>query len=377
MTAALGYFGLRAERALWAQSSDEEILAQSRVPDSDYDKTAKLNFNENPYGPPESVLKAMAQAMKYANRYGYPDGGIVEGIAQLHGCRSQNVMLGAGSSEILQAVADTFVTSQKKILGAEPTYSTVYGFATGMNGSAIRVPLGPDFRQDIPAMIKAAKDNAKSLGFVYLCNPNNPTGVIVTRDDVRQLLDGLPENVPVLIDEAYHHYVEDNAYASSVPFVNEGRPVIVARTFSKIAGMAGVRLGYGIAPSALAQRMRPYLGSNNVSVVAKWGGVAALKDTAALEQVRSKTLELRKKTVAQLKELGYSVIPSEANFFMVNLRRQARQVIQAFRQRGVLVGRPFPPMNEYLRVSVGNADEMDRFIAAFKAILPAATASRR
>jgi histidinol-phosphate aminotransferase len=319
----------------------------------------------------------MAQAMKYANRYGYPDGGIVEGIAQLHGCRSQNVMLGAGSSEILQAVADTFVTSQKKILGAEPTYSTVYGFATGMNGSAIRVPLGPDFRQDIPAMIKAAKDNAKSLGFVYLCNPNNPTGVIVTRDDVRQLLDGLPENVPVLIDEAYHHYVEDNAYASSVPFVNEGRPVIVARTFSKIAGMAGVRLGYGIAPSALAQRMRPYLGSNNVSVVAKWGGVAALKDTAALEQVRSKTLELRKKTVAQLKELGYSVIPSEANFFMVNLRRQARQVIQAFRQRGVLVGRPFPPMNEYLRVSVGNADEMDRFIAAFKAILPAATASRR
>lgn len=376
LATALGYWGLQPQRALWAQSGGEDPLAQGRVPTSEYDTAIKLNYNENPYGPPESVLKAMTQALKDANRYNCPDGGIVEAIASLHRCQTQNIVLGAGSTEILQMVADTFLMGQKRILGARPTYNSVYEFATGLRGNPIQVPLRSDFRQDIPAMIKAAKDNYKDLGFVYLCNPNNPTGVVVSRDEVKLLLDGLPEKVPVLIDEAYHHYVEDPAYASSIPLVLEGRPVIVARTFSKIAGLAGMRLGYGIAPMNLIQRMNPFIGNMTVNVLAKWGAAAALRDTAALDEVKRQTLQLRKKTAAQLNELGYSVIPSETNFFMVNLRRQVSTVARTFRQRGILVGRPFPPMNEFLRVSVGNADEMDRFIAAFKAIMSARPASR-
>ena len=370
LAATFGLWGLQPERALWAQTAGEDPQAQGRSTTSDYDAFAKLNYNENPSGPPESVLKAMTQALKYANRYNCPDGGIVEAIGTLHRCRTQNIVLGAGSTEILQMVAETFLMGQKRILGAQPTYNSVYEFATGLRGNPIQVPLRSDFRQDIPAMIKAAKENYKDLGFVYLCNPNNPTGVIVPRDEVKQLLDGLPENVPVLIDEAYHHYVEDPAYATSVPLAIEGRPVIVARTFSKIAGLAGMRLGYGIAPINLIQRMTPFIGNMTVNVLAKWGAVAALHDTAALDEVKRKTLQLRKKTIAQLSDLGYASIPSEANFFMVNLRRQVTPVIRAFRQQGVLVGRPFPPMNEYLRVSIGNADEMDRFIKAFKTILP-------
>lgn len=373
LAATLGYWGLQSERVLWAQPNGQDVLSPGSVSAGSYDAAAKLAYNENPYGPSESVLKAMTQSLKYANRYNYPEGGIVEAIAALHGCGSQNVMLGAGSTEILQAVADTLLTGQKKVLGVEPTYNSVFEFATGLRGSSIRLPLRAGYRQDIPALIKSAKENYKDLGFVYLCNPNNPTGVIVTKDEVKQLLDGLPENLPVLIDEAYHHYVEDPAYATSVPFVGQGRPVIIARTFSKIAGMAGLRLGYAIASASVIQRMYSFSGNMTVSVLAKWGGLAALKDTAAQASVKNKTLELRKKTVAQLKELGYEVIPSEANFFMVNVRRQVRTVIQAFRQRGVMVGRPFPPMNEFLRVSVGNADEMDRFVTAFKAIMPAAS----
>jgi histidinol-phosphate aminotransferase len=201
--------------------------------------------------------------------------------------------------------------------------------------------------------------------------PNNPTGVIVTRQEVKQLLDGIPEDMPVLIDEAYHHFVDDPNYATSVPYVLEGRPIIIARTFSKIAALAGMRLGYAVAPSNLIDRMRPY-STGSINALVKWGGVAALKDTASQEQVKKVTLELRKKTSADLENLGYHVIPSQTNFFMVHIRRPVVPVIEEFRTKSVLVGRPFPPMLEHLRVSVGTADEMNRFMTAFKEIFPAA-----
>ena len=123
---------------------------------------------------------------------------------------------------------------------------------------------------------------------MYLCNPNNPTGVIVTKQEVKQLLDGIPEDMVVLIDEAYHHFVDDPNYATSVPYVNEGRPVIIARTFSKIAALAGMRLGYAVAPAELIRRMRPY-GIGSINAIVKWGGVAALKDTASQAHVKQVT----------------------------------------------------------------------------------------
>lgn len=216
-------------------------------------------------------------------------------------------------------------------------------------------------------MIKTTKTNYREVGFVYLCNPNNPTGVIVPKQEVKQLLDSIPEDMPVLIDEAYHHFVEDPNYETATPYVREGRQVIVARTFSKIVGLAGMRLGYAIAPKPLIDQMRPYsVGSINALV--KHGGVAALKDTAAQENVKRLNSQLRKKAVADLQALGYSTIPSEANFFMVHVKRHVVPVAEEFRAKGVLVGRPFPPMTEHLRVSVGSADEMARFMTAFKEI---------
>lgn len=245
----------------------------------------------------------------------------------------------------------------------------MYQYASGIKADAIKLPLGADYRQDIPSLIAATKANYRDVGLVYLCNPNNPTGIIVTKQEVKQLLDGIPPDVPVLIDEAYHHFVEDPNYATSLPYVLEGRQVVIARTFSKIAALAGMRLGYAVAPKALIDRMRPHsVGSINALV--KWGGVAALKDTASQQQVKSMTLQLRKKTTAELESLGYKVLPSETNYFMVHIRRQVQPVIEEFRQKGVLVGRPFPPMLEHLRVSVGTAEEMNRFVTAFKEIFP-------
>jgi len=217
-------------------------------------------------------------------------------------------------------------------------------------------------------IIDAAKKHEAELGFVYICNPNNPTGQIVTKQEIKQLLDGLPAGMPVLIDEAYHHYVDDPNYATSMPYVNEGRPVIVARTFSKIGAMAAMRVGYAAAPPALIQQMRPYA-SGSVNVLARYGATATLKNKALMEEVKRKTNASRDKTMKDLKALGYEVIPSQANFFMVGLRREVQPVIQAFREEGVLVGRPFPPMTQHLRVSVGVPEEMDRFMVAFKKVM--------
>jgi histidinol-phosphate aminotransferase len=333
----------------------------------EYDSFAKLANNENPWGPPDSVLKAMTKAFKYANRYGYPDGGLVDAIAQHHGVPRNTIMLGAGSGEILDVCCTALLHGNKKIVGSDPSYSILYSKASGLKSETIRVPLRADFHQDIPAMIRATNENKADVGLVYLCNPNNPTGRVVNKQEVKQLLDSIPPEIPVLIDEAYHHFVEDPSYATSVPYVLEGRQVIIARTFSKISGLAGMRLGYALAPTSLLQRMRPWA-TGSVSAVVRWGGVTALQDTEAQARVKRMTIDLRNKAVADLKGLGYSSIPSEGNFFMVHIRRPIQPVIEEFRKHGVLVGRPFPPMTEHMRVSVGTVDEMARFMGAFKTI---------
>ena len=369
----LGYLSLKPPAELFAR---QPSVAAGAGPVDEYDAFAKLASNENPYGPPESVMKAMTGAFKYANRYGYPDSGLVAEIARHHGVEPDNVLLGAGSGEILDVVGSTFASGGKQVVGVEPSFSQVYAHVTSVKGAAITVPLTSDYRQDIPALIAATRKHYRDVGFVYLCNPNNPTGRIVTKQEVRQLLDGIPEDVPVLIDEAYHHFVDDANYASSVPYVLDGRPVIIARTFSKIAALAGMRLGYAIASKAIVQQMRPFT-TGTVSAIVKYGGVAALKDTASQAAIKKITLGLRNKTTAELQGMGYSVIPSDANFFMVHLRRPMLPLIQEFRAKGVLVGRPFPPMTEHLRVSVGTADEMSRFMTAFREIManPVKTAS--
>jgi histidinol-phosphate aminotransferase len=363
MAAAAGTLTFRPRGSAFARARSAAL-----PPADDYDALAKLSFNENPYGPPESVMQAMTHAFKYANRYGYPDGGIVAAIAAHHGVQPENILLGAGSSEILDAAGSALLGGDKKVLGVAPTFGLVYQHATAIKSEGIELPLQADYCQDIPALVRAANDRYREIGFVYICNPNNPTGRIVTSSEIKQLLDGLPAELPVLIDEAYHHFVDNPDYVTSVPYVLHGRPVIVTRTFSKIAALAGMRLGYGVAQRSLVRRMSAYT-TEGINAVVKWGGVAALQDTESQASVKRLTLELRKSTTDALTTMGYSVIPSDTNFFMVDLRRPVVPVIAAFQARGVLVGRPFPPMMQHLRVSIGTADEMRRFMAAFRQVM--------
>jgi histidinol-phosphate aminotransferase len=374
MATALSFVGLNPSLKLFAQARQarqgEAAAELAPLTPEEYDRMAKLASNENGWGPSDTVVKAMTDALKYGNRYRYPDGGIVEAIAKHHGLKPENVMLGAGSGEVLRAVNDAFLTdNNKKVVGVDPSYDSVYRYATNSKADAIKVPLLKDYRMDIPGIIRATKLNYRDVGFVYICNPNNPTGNVIPKQEIKLLLDSLPSDVVVLIDEAYHHFVTSPAYATSVPYVLEGRQVIVTRTFSKISALAGMRLGYGLAPKELIERMRRF-GGGSINAIVKHGGVAALKDTAYENKIRQMTIALRNQTTKELSDWGYEVIPSEANFFMVNVGRDITPIIEDFKKREVLVGRKFPPMNNWLRVSIGTEPEMARFLAAFKELFP-------
>jgi histidinol-phosphate aminotransferase len=381
LAAAIGYATTGPNLDVFAQgrggqgrrAAGNAALSASEA-EAQYDAMAKLANNENNFGIPPSVMKAMTDHWKYAGRYGYPGPGVAQAIAEYDGVKAENVMITHGSGEVLSIIGTALLQGGKKVVGVDPTYGSVYSHASNIKAEAIRIPLTKDYRQPIDQIIEATNKHKNELGFVYICNPNNPTGVIVKKQEIKQLLDSIPATMPVLIDEAYHHYVDDPDYATAMPYVNEGRQVVVARTFSKIAGMAALRIGYAVGPTELLQKMRIYQGGA-INVLAQYGAVAALKDKAAMADVKTKTIALREKTGRALKDLGYEVIPSQTNFFMVGLRRDVQPVIQAFREEGVLVGRPFPPMTQYLRVSVGTGEEMERFLTAFKKIMarPATT----
>jgi histidinol-phosphate aminotransferase len=285
--------------------------------------------------------------------------------------KPENVLLGCGSSEILKIVDDAFLPDHKLVIGVDPTYETVYRYATNSKSKAIAIPLTKTYDADMKAIIHATKLNARDVGIVYICNPNNPTGRVVPKDEIKLLLDSIPADIPVFIDEAYHHFVDDPNYEPSIKYVIEGRKVIIARTFSKIAGLAGMRLGYAVAPKEIIDVLRPLVVSYNTSTIVKFGGVASLKDTANEAKIKQINRQLRDKTTNELKAMGYEIIPSQTNFFMVNVKKDVSAVGEEFTKKGILVGRKFPPMNEWLRVSIGTEDEMNRFMKAFKELFPA------
>ena len=365
--AALGALGLRPGSALGALKLPPPPPGLAQL--DPYDRLAKLSSNENPYGPSDKMMESMNAAWKYSNRYGYPDGDILEKIAEHHGLDTDHIIMNAGSGETLKVAGIAFLGHEEKVVGVEPTYMSVYRVATGIDADVIARPLLADHTQDIDDLIQVTTRNYRDVGLVYIVNPNNPTGVVVPDSDIRHLLDNIPEDIPVLIDEAYHHFVRDPRYSSAVKYIKEGRKILVTRTFSKIYGMAGLRLGYGIAPPEMIDEMRTYA-TGSVNALVRWGGVAALEDHASEKYVRDTTIKLREATMADLRDQGFEVIPSETNFFMVHTGRPASEVRAEFRRRDVAVGRDFPPMLDYLRVSIGTEDEMKRFMAGWNEIFP-------
>ncbi len=286
-------------------------------------------------------------------------------MGKFHGLAADNILIGTGSTEILKVCDDLFLQSKPHLVAAETTYDAVYQYAVNSHAEVTSVPLTKDHRHDLQRMANAITSRT---GLVFICNPNNPTGTIVTKDEMKRFMDRVPESVTVVVDEAYSHFAGSD-YESAVRYVKENRNVVVAKTFSKAYGLAGMRIGYGIAKANIVDKMRPYGLDFNLTVPSVAAADAALADSQHIDRVVRGNDAQRTAFNSEMKSLGYEVIPSQSNFAMVNVRKDVSPVIEEFLKRKILVGRPFPPMTKFLRVSMGTDDEMRRFYSAFRQIL--------
>lgn len=346
--------------------------AEARLPRGFSNKTVILNSNENPYGPSRKAIEAMKRALGASARY--PDALIDEmreTVARLHGVSTEQVALGCGSGDILRVAAQAFLGPGREIVMAEPTYEEMWHHARTTGAAQKIVPVTPDFRHDLPAMAAASGANT---GLVYLCNPCNPTGTIVYRDELATFVERVPRTAVIVVDEAYHHFVEDPRYGSAFHLLAGAPNVVIARTFSKIFGMAGMRLGYAVASAELIKRMGRFGLWNPLNAAVVEAGLASLNDAAHVAQQRKLNNETRDWVCAELEREGRRYIRSHTNFFMVDVGRDVGEVAPEFRKREVLVGRKFPPMNNWLRVSVGTRKEMQAFLRVLREVVPAPAA---
>jgi histidinol-phosphate aminotransferase len=324
-------------------------------------KPIRLHRSESVHGPSPRVIAAIQEAAgRPASRY--PDAeaeALQRRIAGLHAVAPERVVLGCGSSEILRAAIDAFAGPQKKILAALPTFESINQYAQRAGAEVVGVPLSSEWSHDVSALL--ARVDA-STGLVYICNPNNPTGSLTRRTDLEEFLRKLPAGVFVLIDEAYHHYVGESAdYASFIDRPVDDRRVIVTRTFSKIHGLAGLRVGYAVAAAQTARTLASHCLSDGVSVVAARAAAAALDDPEYVRLIVGWNADDRQEFLNQASARMLRSIDSLTNFVMLNAGRPTGPVYEHFATHQILVARPVAALESYIRVSLGTAAEMREF----------------
>ena len=323
----------------------------------------RLSSNENPYGPSSAAREAMTQSQDLAALYPFQVREQIERlIAEHYGFEAGHVVLGCGSTEILRLAAMAFLGKGRELVGAEPTFEAVLRYAQIPAARPVKVPLTAEYRHDLPAM--AARCSA-STGLVYVCNPNNPTGTIVRRAELLRFIEAVPQTVPILIDEAYHDFVEDPEYPRATDWIRSHPNVVVARTFSKIHGLAGMRLGFGLASPSRIESMKRHLVSSSANVAVLEAARASLVDEAHVADQARRNNETRRRLVGELEREGLEVMDSHTNFVMVRVGSPGG-VRTAMTQRGILVGRDFAPYSEWLRVSIGTPPQMEIFVAALR-----------
>ncbi|MDQ6891152.1 MAG: histidinol-phosphate transaminase [Acidobacteriota bacterium] len=351
----------------FGQSTAEASLSRGQA--SDY---VQLNSNENPYGLSPRALEALGGSGRMASRY--PDAvedATREAIARSHGVSMDQIVLGAGSSDVLRMADSAWLPEGRRVVAAEPTFEAVLLYARVTKAEAVKVPLTLDHRHDLPKMAAACDARA---GLVYVCNPNNPTGTIVSGDELDAFFARVPSSAIILVDEAYHHFVENPKYRSAVDAIGRYPNVVVARTFSKIYAMAGLRLGYAVASKENAEILKRNASWNNVNAAALDIALANLADPDNVPRERKRLNDTRRWLCSELEKDGRKYIPSETNFLMIHVGRDVAPLIGEFRAKKVLVGRKFPSLSDWLRVSIGKPEETAAFLAALRQIVPARAA---
>jgi histidinol-phosphate aminotransferase len=327
----------------------------------------KLASNENPLGPSPKAVKAVTENLK--NMHRYPDADayyLREKLAGKFGLPINRIIVGNGADELIELVAKTFLSPGEEVIIPEHAFLLYETFALSFDGRAVIVPLS-DFSVDLGAMIEAVTPRTK---IVFINNPQNPTGKAITRDEISRFLDEFPSDVIVVLDEAYIEFSTDPDVGSGLEFLDSYPLLVVLRTFSKIYGLAGLRLGYGFASEAITESLNRVRQPFNVNSLAQVAGLAALDD----DEFAEKSLALTKQGLAylygELDRLGLAYIPTQANFLIIKTPLGARETYERMLKQGVIIrAMDSYGLEDYIRVNVGLAEENSRFIHTLESII--------
>ena len=318
----------------------------------------KLASNENPVGPSPKGIAAIAGHINNLHRY--PDGAshyLKDAISKKFGCSTSEIVLGNGSNELLDIIVRTFLLEGEEAIFAEPSF-VVYKMSTQAAGrKGIAVPLN-DGRHDLAAMADAINDRTK---IIFIANPNNPTGTINTKKEMGSFMARVPTDAVVVVDEAYFEYVTNPEYPDTFKYLRDDRNIIILRTFSKIYGLAGLRIGYGLAPARLVDLMNRVRAPFNTNSLAQAAAMAALSDDEHVKESVRVNEEGKKYLYAELTKMGLDYLPTQANFIWIDLHSDARKLYDALLRKGVIV-RPMGPTQ--IRVTIGLMKENERFVKA-------------
>ena len=331
----------------------------------------RIDSNENPNGPGDHVFAAIRGHLNESNRYPVKsEDDLTNIIAKKHGATQDNVIIGCGSGELLRASVQGFTSAERGLLVPEPTFESPAAFAKFINVPVVSRPVDATLHTDLDALADAARDSKP--GLIYFCNPNNPTATVHSHADVVSFIEKVNQRSPnttILVDEAYHEYVDDPKYATVMPLALTNPRVVVARTFSKVFGMAGLRVGYAVGQPATLAKMTPWLLGSNVTQLSLIAAAATVTNTSHIAAEQKRNRETRDFTRAYFEKAGFKVPECQANFMMLDIHRDAKAFKAECIKHKVAVGRQFPALPTYARVSIGTMAEMKKAVEVFTATL--------
>ena len=341
--------------ALAINSNPGNILAGAPV---------RLNANENPFGPSENVRKKVISELDSACRYPFRAlSGLVDLLAEKEGVSRDHIVVTGGSTEGLKAAG--LVYGGDEIIAADPTFQALLRYSENFGTLVHRVPLDDNLGHDLEAMSSRINDKT---GLVFLCNPNNPSGTLRPADDLKDFCLSHESKAVIFSDEAYYDFITEAEYPSMVDLVKEGRNVIVSRTFSKVYGLAGLRIGYLIARPAMAKKLKAAVMAMT-NILAIEAAKVALSDDEFYKFSILKNWEAKQYIYGVLDDLKLPYVKSHTNFVFFETGRTIHKLIPAMEQEGVVIGRPFPPLLDWARISTGTMQEMEMFGNALKTVM--------
>ncbi|MCJ7467037.1 MAG: histidinol-phosphate aminotransferase family protein [Maribacter sp.] len=330
------------------------------------DQLVRLNANENPYGPSQRVRAVLTKTFDDACRYPFRTlPGLVEMIAEKEGVSKQHIVVTGGSTEGLTAAGLIYGMGGGEIIAADPTFQAMLRYAETHGAFVHRVPLNDKMEHDLPAMADRVNEKTR---LIFICNPNNPTGTLLNRDALKDFCNAVSSPVMIFSDEAYYDFITEAAYPSMVELVKEGQNVIVSKTFSKVYGLAGLRVGYLVARPDIADRLKESVMANT-NILAIEAAKEALKDDDFYKFSVLKNFEAKNRIYATLDDLGLEYIKSHTNFVFFKSGRQINDLIADMEKENILIGRPFPPMYDWARISTGTLEQVEMFGNALRKVI--------